>query len=183
MATINTATRALSNVVVEYTTRGARLRKTFPTVTRARAFYTAQFRAGAEPRIVTATRGIQTKEHTMTAKNTTAAPAKTPKVAKASKTAKVPVTEGKSKGPLTAKEITVLSLLAKSNKPLTRADLIAKTGIAKGWSALLGAASKGDVAADTLMGRSLVKAEKHDGERVTYLITAAGRKALEQASK
>lgn len=172
MATINTATKALSNVVVEYTAKGARLRKTFPTVTRARAFYTAQFRAGAEPRIVTATRGIQTEEQTMTVKNTTAAPAKTPKVTKASKT---PATEGKSKGQLTAKEVAVLKALSK--KALSKPQLW--EGF-KAGSAVLGAGSKGGEKG--LLGKKFIMAEKHDDQRhLLFSITTSGKKALAEA--
>jgi hypothetical protein len=85
------------------------------------------------------------------------------------------VVEGKAK--LTSKELVVLGLLAKAPNGLTRGQLATSTGMAKGWSKLLGAATKG--ADRGLINKGLVKAElnKEEGREIKYLITPAGRKA------
>lgn len=117
----------------------------------------------------------------------TAAPkakkAKGKKAAKAKAAKAAPA--AKANGGLTGNEVKILTALTKSNKPLTRDQLRSKTGINKGWSRVLGAATKDDggVNADaSLEGRGYVKADKPEGQRtLEYTVTAAGRKALEKA--
>jgi hypothetical protein len=53
--------------------------------------------------------------------------------------------------------------------------------LAKGWSRVLGAATKDDNGAAgkaTLMAKGLVGAEKHEGVPLAYHITAKGKAAL-----
>lgn len=111
------------------------------------------------------------------------------KAVKAKPAAKKPSAKAKAKlapstnGDLTGNETKILTILARANKPLTRADLAAKTGINKGWSKTLGSSSKdngGMSGKDSLDGRGYVKCELHEGQRsFLYTITARGRKALE----
>lgn len=91
----------------------------------------------------------------------------------------------KANGTLGKREVEVLALLAKAKKPLSRADMAKATGQAKGWSRLLGAATKDGLGAsgdDSLEGRGYVASSKEAGDRsIAYTITAAGRKALDKA--
>ena len=80
-------------------------------------------------------------------------------------------------------QVRALTLLkhTKPNQGLTRAVLAEKSGVAKGWSRILGAATKdakGASGKSSLMAKGLIQAEKHEGEPITYVITANGRKAL-----
>lgn len=127
----------------------------------------------ATPATKTKTRTTGTK---VTGKKATPAKAKAAKVEKAPRVAK----------DLTPTQETVLGLLKNTStgKGKTRAALAEATGIAKGWSKLLGAATKDDNGASggkSLMGKGYVKSEKHEGESITYFITAAGKSALEKA--
>lgn len=68
----------------------------------------------------------------------------------------------------------------KSGKGMSRADLEAKTGVAKGWSRVLGAGTKDDggVAGDkTLSAQGYVGIQKLEGEPLSYYLTAKGTKA------
>jgi endonuclease YncB( thermonuclease family) len=109
------------------------------------------------------------------AKPTKKAAKKAPKKAvKGTKTA----SKAAPKSGITGRESTILTTLAKNSKPLTRKQLVEKTGIKAGWSKLLGAPTKG-VAPESLEGRGLVKSESQEGVTgVMYSITAAGRKAI-----
>lgn len=90
----------------------------------------------------------------------------------------------KAEDGLSPNQIKVLSTLAKAKGPLTRTELATKTGINKGWSRLLGASTKDDSENGGLEAEGLVKVEKPEDSRgLVYTITAAGRKALEKASK
>jgi hypothetical protein len=84
---------------------------------------------------------------------------------------------------LTERETKVLIVLSKAKGDLTRADLSSKTGIVKGWSKLLGSATK-EIDPTSLEGRGLVKSSKAEGSAsLTYCITPAGKKALAAAKK
>lgn len=98
------------------------------------------------------------------------------------------MSERQTQGPppkLTLKEVKVLAALAGANAPLTRQELSKALGITKGWSRLLGAATKDDLGAagsDSLEGRGLIQCDKPEGERpLRYTITPAGREALAAA--
>lgn len=91
--------------------------------------------------------------------------------------------EAAKKPALNGTEIKLLAAMSKSKTHLDRPALTLKTGIKKGFSAILGAATSDGVRPETLIGRGLVKPVRYEGERVAYLITAAGRKALEKTSK
>lgn len=136
-----------------------------------------------------------TTEATQTAAVNTAAPKKAAKKAmkKASKkVTKKLVKKAAKKAPkaatvqgaeLTGNEVLILAAMVKAgDKPLSRKQLAAKTGINKGWSRTLGASTKDDCGAggsDSLEGRGLIKAAKEEENRFfTYTITAAGRKLL-----
>jgi hypothetical protein len=86
---------------------------------------------------------------------------------------------------LTPTMVRVLELLSHGSK--TRGELAEATGVAKGWSRILGAATKEDGGAageDSLESKGFVKHSKHEGDRsLNYEITAAGRKALATAQK
>lgn len=83
----------------------------------------------------------------------------------------------KAEGGLTNKAIKVLTLLSKAPNGLTRKAMIEKTGIQKGWAKLLGAPTKGNPGG--LEGKGLVKSSRTEGDaKITYVITAAGRKAI-----
>ena len=88
----------------------------------------------------------------------------------------------KKEGGLTKRETAILETLSRNSKPLTRSQLKEKSEITSGLSKLLGASTKDNLGAsgkDSLEGRGLIKAEKHEGERgIVYSITAAGRKAI-----
>lgn len=129
------------------------------------------------------------------AKNTTTTKAsksaKASKPAKASKSAKVEKVNrepaGRHKADLNGSNIRILSALRKSPIPMTRAELSAVTGINKGWSRLLGAATKEDggvAGSDSLEAKGYVTNRKVEDERaIQYSITASGRKALDKAEK
>lgn len=89
----------------------------------------------------------------------------------------------REKALLTGNERLVLATLAKNSQPLTRQDLASKTKISKGWSKMLGAATK-DVAKDSLEGRGLVKSEKHEDQRaMVYKVTTAGKAMLAKTAE
>ena len=125
-----------------------------------------------------ATATAPTKATTKTAGTTKKATA--PKVVKAVK----PTTEAtpKEKGGLTGNQLKALGVLAKATQPMTRSQLAAKTGIKKGWSKMLGQVTKGG--GNGLEAAGLVKSMVADeGERgYRYIITAAGKKAVEKAT-
>lgn len=79
--------------------------------------------------------------------------------------------------PLTLQARRVLEVLARSDKALNRKQLTLKTEQVKGWSALLGAPTKGDPAPHTLQGRGLVTCESRIGV-LFYTITDEGRRLL-----
>lgn len=88
----------------------------------------------------------------------------------------------KPKG-VSGNELKVLTALLKAGKSLSRNDLAIKTGIRRGWSKMLGAHTK-EIKPNTLQGRGLVKAVEVEGERaIQYVVTAAGKKAIEKAGK
>lgn len=123
----------------------------------------------------------------MSTETTEAAPktkaTKTKPAPKAAKKTEAKVETKKEKGGLNGSQIKVLKAL-KGGKELTRAELTEKTGIAKGWAKLLGAATKdGDWAENSMEGMGLVKSgEAQEGKRgLAYTITAKGTKALETA--
>lgn len=80
---------------------------------------------------------------------------------------------------LTASDIKVLKALSKSGKPLTRNELREQTGINKGWSRILGSATR-EVSEHSLEGRKMVKCEQSEesGRTLLYTITATGKNAL-----
>jgi hypothetical protein len=83
---------------------------------------------------------------------------------------------------LTGRDIRVLEQLAKFKDGLTRNDLKAKCGIAKGFSKIMGTPSKDVYADNTLEGRGLVAHDTAEGVRgFTYTITAKGKAALAEA--
>jgi hypothetical protein len=75
-------------------------------------------------------------------------------------------------------------LLAKSKKPMTRGEMSEKTGIQKGWAALLGPTSKGgdsDNWDEGLEARKLVKSSVEEGVRgFQYQITKSGVEVLKK---
>lgn len=84
---------------------------------------------------------------------------------------------------LTPKDAITLAQLAKAgDKGLTRPELTELTGITKGWSAILGAVSKGILGDNEgLVARGLVRyvpAAEAGGKLASYAITDAGRAAL-----
>lgn len=78
---------------------------------------------------------------------------------------------------LTLQARRVLTVLAGASGPLSRKQLAACTGQAKGWAALLGAPTRGPVQAHTLQGRGLVHCT-FSGNVLLYTITTAGLAAL-----
>lgn len=90
----------------------------------------------------------------------------------------------KPKPGLTGNEVKIMDAL-RTGGTMTRPMLIEATGIAKGWSATLGAAtSEAGIAADTLEGRGFVTSSKVEGSRLLhYDITKEGRIALAHAEK
>lgn len=84
-------------------------------------------------------------------------------------------------GDLTGNEAKILKALAKG-QTLTREQLSAKTGIAKGWSKTLGSSTKDDggmSGKNSLTGRGLVKCTVAEGVRaLQYTITAKGKAAV-----
>ena len=93
----------------------------------------------------------------------------------------------KEKPSLTKKQIKVLTVLSLTASPMNRKQLFEKTGMKKGWSKLLGASTKdgyGTFGGDSLEGRKLVKSQKiEETIGLHYIITSAGKKALEKSSK
>jgi hypothetical protein len=109
---------------------------------------------------------------------------KTTKVRKAKPVKAEKATKPSRNGTLTGNEVKVLSTLNKNSKPLTRTELSVKTGINKGWSRLLGAATKGT--GDGLENRKLVKCSlpgEGEGRGLVYTITASGKAALVKAKE
>lgn len=95
-------------------------------------------------------------------------------------TAEAPV----RKNELSPSRLKILAALAKAPNGLTRNEMAVKTGITKGWSKLLGAATKESSANGGMEEAGLVKSSKQEERKgLVYIITAAGRKALEKASK
>lgn len=93
-------------------------------------------------------------------------------------------TAPREKGGLSGNKLKVLQQLTKATNGLTRKELSTKTGIKKGFSKMLGAATKSDSENTGMEGDGLVKSQNVEGRRgLVYTITAAGRKALEKASK
>lgn len=110
--------------------------------------------------------------------------------AKATKTAtKEKVAREYDPNKLSENEQKVMTVLAKTKNPLTRGELSAKTGIAKGWSALLGTPTKGADEGSrgdrSLEARGFVKSHMpEEGTRgYTYSLTPAGRKVLDKQDK
>src|SRR5262249_17326909 len=103
------------------------------------------------------------KEQAMTDTNTPATPTDAPAApAAGGKASRKPADAPTGNDALTANEAKVLGALAKAKAPLTRKDLAAATGINKGWSRLLGAATReggGAAGKDGLEARGLVKCE------------------------
>lgn len=99
------------------------------------------------------------------------------------KTAKKPATKQGSKD-LTKAQHRTLDLLRRTKKGagLTRTQLVERSGITKGWSRVLGAATK-DTDPNTLLGKKYVEAHKEEGESYKYSITERGKKALAAADK
>jgi hypothetical protein len=81
----------------------------------------------------------------------------------------------------------VLAFLAGAKGPATRNELSQATGMEKGWSELLGAATREGlgVQGGGLEGRGLNEClgRQVGGKSLLYTITGAGRKAIEQAEK
>ena len=75
---------------------------------------------------------------------------------------------------LTTRQLRVLQALAKG-QPLTRKQLAGATGQKKGWSALLGAPTKG-IKDGTMQGLGLVAVSKQ--QPYVYSITATGKASL-----
>ena len=91
-----------------------------------------------------------------------------------------------TKPDLSEREVKVLQALkAAGKKALTRKDLAKATGIPRGWSKLLGAATKeglGKRGNASLEGRGLIASSKDEGSlTLSYTITPAGTKALAAA--
>lgn len=85
---------------------------------------------------------------------------------------------------LTSRQVRVLEVL-KSGREMTRKEMAEATGITKGWSKMLGAASKqggGAAAGKGLEQQGYVKiAPNEEGRTLLYSITAKGRKLLAKA--
>jgi len=83
--------------------------------------------------------------------------------------------------PRVPSDIRILKALAKGQE-LTRGQIREATGISKGYSKLLGAATR-DVAPESLQGRKMVQVFQHEGQRaLTYKITTVGKKYLSSNS-
>lgn len=84
-------------------------------------------------------------------------------------------------GDLTAKELATLKALAVAAKPMTRPELAKATGMAKGWSALLGAHTKADGGQSGdkgLIARGYVATATVEGTSLTaYQLTDKGKEA------
>lgn len=115
---------------------------------------------------------VAKKTATKTAKKATkkAAPKKAP-VKKASK----PSTNGEAK--LSKTQEGVLKILSKG-KALSRTQLSEALDGAWVGSDLMGHLDPSQQKPRSLSARGLVKAQQHEGEPITYLITAAGKKAV-----
>lgn len=122
----------------------------------------------------------------MTAAVETAAPkTKAPKQPKEKETT-VPAGKKPAAG-LTKTAVKIMTAIARNNgRPMTRNDLIKKTGMEKGYSKLFGAVRKEDGGAageNGLIARGLVKAEVIEDVGIGYTLTAKGRAALAKAAK
>lgn len=177
----------LPEVWVSYNTPAGRKAKYFTDAYVARRFYTLKFKAGNSPAVHkeqpmskstksnVAASSTEAKATKPTAKTTKPEAAKQ-QPAKASKPAKATEATATSSN-LTGKEVEVLKALAK--KPLQKGQL---WDLCKAGSSVLGAGTK--EGATGLLGKGFIKVEKHeDSRQLVYLITAAGKKALEKASK
>ena len=91
-------------------------------------------------------------------------------------TKKVEKKESKPPGLLTGKQAKVLGILVKG--PKTRKELAAITNSKKGWSALLGAPSKGSE--NGMEAKGWIKPE---GRPITVTITVAGKKIYAKHQK
>jgi DNA-binding MarR family transcriptional regulator len=111
-----------------------------------------------------------TPAKTKSAKTTKTKAAKTTK--KKAPTTKVVSTNGE----LSLNQVKILqALLAAKSKELTRAELSKSTGVAKGFSRLLGQIET--PVSDSLKAKGLVKDAQYEGSRhVVYSLTAAGKK-------
>jgi hypothetical protein len=110
----------------------------------------------------------------------------TKKPAPKAKSEATPAVVDAAKSDLTERELKVLKALkAAGKKALTRAELSTATGIPRGWSKLLGAATKqglGKRGKASLEGRGLIASSRAEGElTLSYTLTAAGTKALAAA--
>jgi hypothetical protein len=88
----------------------------------------------------------------------------------------------KETGEKVDRTVRILQAMVKLGKPVSRTVLKKVTGIASGWSSILGAVSKedGGRAGDKgLVARKLVKVEKMEEEGYVYSVTAAGKKLAE----
>lgn len=94
-----------------------------------------------------------------------------------------PVVEKERPG-LTGNEIKIMGAL-RVGGTMDRAQLSEATGIAKGWSKTLGAATSAEgVSPDSLEGRGFITSSKVEGvRRIQYTITATGLTALVNAER
>lgn len=129
-----------------------------------------------------------TTETTAAATEVTATETKAKKPAKAKQPVqKEAVAPAPAKaGDLTGNMVKVLKAL-KAKSPQTRKQLAAKTGIAKGWSRMLGATTKedgGTNGANSLEGRGLIKVttDPEAGRTLLYTLTKKGEQALAKAT-
>lgn len=84
---------------------------------------------------------------------------------------------------LTGVQIRVLQALRDGGK-MTRNDLSESTGISKGWAKLLGTKEGGhDGSLEGLGFVKRVDSPKDEKPKLTYVITAEGKKALAKAEK
>jgi len=142
--------------------------------------------------MATTTKTKKTTKTTKASKATNKKPAR--KILKKKSSAKKAAPKARTKsartpssGELNGSQVKLLLTLGKSKKEMDRKQLSAKTGINKGFSRLLGAATKdanGVHGSSSLIGLGFVKAEKHEDSRtLTYALTAKGRKKFQQLSK
>ena len=181
-------------VSVEYMLNDRRVTKQFGKASAAKRFYAQQVALGANPKIVGAT---AMPEITKTETAKTESPKTTKKVAKKAtkkavkkttkkvakkatkKAVKKASKEPKPRGALTDTEVKILSVL-KHGKALTKHEIGEKADC-RASAKVLGAATREDngVQGGGLLGKGLIRAEKHEGERlITFVITKAGLKAL-----
>lgn len=109
---------------------------------------------------------------------------KTPKAAKPApeSNGKAPVKDGGIKGP----RLRILQAVAKAGRGLTRGEISEATGIGSGFTSLLGhlEADRREEGSLSKLGFLSPKADDVDGKQVVvWNLTAAGRKAMEKASK